>query len=660
MRSNVLALTALLPAAGLLSGCAMGTQGALSAAVANPAVKTIKGKAHGGQQAVSNGQIVVYQYGASGYGSAGSPIASTMTDAAGNFNLTYTCTDPNAPVYILSIGGNPGLNAPANAAIVLGAGLGTCGASENAYVTINEISTTVLGFALSHFFSTGTSDQYTSDHFGSPASLTAAISRVNSVLIPTMSDVTNGYPMPSTATFTNESAKIITVADILGACVNSFAPDSPSCTALFSNTSVNGTAPTNTLEAAVNIALAPSQNVGNLYSLVPPSGSSAFAGSLTTQPNDWTLAVSYTTPSLGLGVDPYTVTTLDIDASGRVWFPSNLPGAVGVAFFDPASGNFSPAFTAPGLLRPEQVVIDINGEVWATDLDSPIIAGFPGAAPASPTILSIPGTTSTAVTVAYDNTIRYAVVDTGTNEPAFAQVSNGTYSILPNTTPPGSQGFIGASLAGDSVGGTGVSGTGDTQPNVDDIYLTPNGQLQSVLFHPFADGGQVAFTGNDFITALGGFGDGQDGLCDFALQTCFGMENQTVRHPTGLSIDGGGNVWLADAFFTNVQQVPLVNGSLRDGNGLAANQVYEHGANNGSTMVFPGGIGIDNTGNVWVSNVGCNTAGCTPGAFVLSEIVGGGVPTVTPVSGQVVPDGRSPGVRPSMQAPAKSLASKGK
>ncbi len=97
--------------------------------------------------------------------------------------------------------------------------------------------------------------------------------------------------------------------------------------------------------------------------------------------------------------------------------------------------------------------------------------------------------------------------------------------------------------------------------------------------------------------------------------------------------------------------MPLVNGSLRDGNGLANNQVYEHGGNNGGTMVVPGGIGIDNTGNVWISNVGCNTRNCTPGAFVLSEVIGGAVPTITPISAQVVLN-TTPGTRPGLQVDA--------
>ncbi len=662
MRSNVLALAAMLPVAGLLSGCAMGTQGA-SSALANPAVKSVSGKAFGGQQAVSNASIVVYQYGNTGYGSAGTPVATTTTDSAGNFNLTYTCTDNNAPVYILSIGGQPGLNLANNPAIVLGAGIGSCGTSETGYVTINEISTAVLAFSLSHFFSTNSSDTYTSDHFGSPASLTSAITRVNSGLIPTMLDTLNGFPHPSTATFTNETAKIITIADILGACVNSVGPGSPACTTLFGNTTpASGTAPVNTLESAVNMALNPAANVTNLYALVPPSGSSAFAGSLPTQPSDFSIAVSYTAPSLGLGIDPFTVSTLDIDTSGRVWFPTNVSAPAGAAYFDPASASFSQPFTAVGLVRPEQVVVDINGEAWVNDTESSFVAGFPAPPPAMttptlPNVLTIPGTTSTALTVLDDNSLRFAVINTATATPAFAAITGGTlYTEIPNTTPPGSQGYIGTSLAGDTIGGTAASATDTYTPNVFDLYIAPNGAEQAALFQAFADSGQVAFTGTNYVSTRGGFNAPADGLCVFSLQNCFPFANQSAnRHPTSLAVDGSGDLWLSDGYTPDVQVVTDNNGSYFNANGAVANQPLAHGANDGGTLKFPGGIGVDSTGNVWVSNIGCVAAGCTPTPFVLTEIIGAGVPTINPIAAQVVLNS-SPGVEPSL----KSLTAKAK
>lgn len=652
MRSNLCVLAALLPAAGLLSGCAMAPQATSGAPVS--ASKFVSGKAFGGQQPVTNAAIAVYAYGTSGYGSTGSLIATTTTDSSGNFNVGFSCSDPSTPVYVLSLGGNPSPTIT-NAAIVLGAAIGTCGAAETGYVTINEISTTALAFAFSHFFSSNSSDGITRDHFGGPATSLTAISTVNNTLIPNILSVQNGYPNPSTATFVNEGAKMITLADILGACVNSAAPDSPACHNLFQyTTSPSGGVPTNTLEAAINIALYPTQSVTDLYSLQPPSGSSAFAGGLTVQPHDWTLAVSYINPSLGLGVNTRTVSTLDIDGAGRVWFPSNLPGSVGVAYFDPSSSSFSPAFSAPGMVRPEQVAIDIDGYVWATDIASPVVAGFPSSNPGSPVVFSLPGTTSTALTVINNNDLRVGIVSDATNEPAFAAITGkSSYTAISNTTPAYSNGYIGASLAGDYIGGVGVAGTYLPGPTTYDSYFANDNSSTPVLYQSFEDAGQVIFTGTDFISTRGGYNAPDDGICIYSQQNCYSMNDQAIyRHPTGLAIDGAKSLWMADNFTGDVQTVPASSGRYLNGSNLVTNAVLVHDANNGGTMTNPSGIGIDRTGNVWVSNYSCLGNGCTPGSFVLSELIGAGSPTVTPVASQVVVSDLV-GTEPAVTAAAK-------
>ena len=98
--------------------------------------------------------------------------------------------------------------------------------------------------------------------------------------------------------------------------------------------------PSDTLQAAVQMALHPTSNVSALYSLITATPNFRFTPFLTAAPNDWTIGVSYTTSALGLGVNTGTLSTLDIDASGRVWFPSNAAGKVGAAYFDPAKHEF--------------------------------------------------------------------------------------------------------------------------------------------------------------------------------------------------------------------------------------------------------------------------------------------------------------------------------
>jgi len=92
-----------------------------------------------------------------------------------------------------------------------------------------------------------------------------------------------------------------------------------------------------------------------------------------------------------------------------------------------------------------------------------------------------------------------------------------------------------------------------------------------------------------------------------------------------------------------VLQIPVNNPGATDGavylnsngNNNVPNNEFLHGASNGGTATAPFGIGVDAVGNVWVTNAGCNVANCTPGTFTLTEIVGAGYPTITPVSAQI-------------------------
>ncbi len=641
MRLNLTALGLLFPVAAVLSGCGMGNAGSLAATGSHssgPAAAAIKGKAYGGQQPVAGSIIALYSFGSTGYGSTGQLLAETTTDPSGYFNIdpnSIQCPSPATPVYLLSIGGDPGFGP--NSAILLGSGIGACQNAANAFVTINEVSTAALAYTFSHFFSNAPGlDTLTTDHFGAPASATSTVINANSGTLFTFLDVENGYPRVNTANYRFEGAKLITVGNILGACVNSIGPSSPSCSSLFRYISApDGSKPTNTLEAAVDLALSPQQNVPFIFALQPPSGAAAFSGGLTSAPFDWSLSASYTSPNFALGVNTRTTSTIDIDTAGRVWFPSNGPGKAGVGFYDPSNGTFSQLLTG-GLTHPEQVAIDVDNYVWATDTASPNIAGFTAGSTTAQVALTLPGTTSTAVTVAYDNSIGYGIVAPD-GQPGFAKVTGkSTYTQVGEV--PGGGGFIASSLAGDVIGGFGVAGQELRTPTTYDLYFAPNGSLTPITYQTYEDAGQVVFTGNNFVGTRGGYSNGNDGICIWSAQGCFPMANSTnlFRHPSGMSVDGAGSLWLADQNGVTVEQIPLINGSYLNANNQANNLLYLHNSDNGGTLPTPTGIAVDGAGNVWVSNFGCYGDGCTPGNFTLSEIIGLAAPTITPVSRQVV------------------------
>lgn len=638
-------VTALVPAL-LLTGCGMDQMSTVTANVESPGVA---GRMFGGQQPISGATISVYAVGTGGYGSAATILSSTTTDPNGNFALpAYTCPQSDTPVYILGIGGNPGIGT-SNGSVVLGAGLGPCASAQQSQVILNEVTTAGLAFTLSHFFSTTLGGANgANDSFGGPSTTangqiqySAGLVRGMNYTIPSIIETAVGAPTQNSPGITIEAAKINTIANTLAACVNSAgSPNSTEtktvCGKLFNWTKNSATTrPSDTLQAAVQMALYPATQVANLYNLgttTPP-----FAG-LATQPNDWSIGVSYTTSSLGLSVNTGTLSTLDIDSAGRIWFPSNATGQIGAAFFDPTTQSFSGPYNTTGLVFPQQVAIDANGYAWYNDSANTTVPGYLVTAPATTESVSLPNTNSESVTVGGDDRINVGITAGSKYELANISASRSSYSIVSGVTFA----FPVQSIAGDISDGDAVTITDPTTTTMRDYYVS--GTTATDVVNANDDSGQVIYTGNDDIGARSaGTGGNATALCIYSAATCYNLRGGLQDAIWGMAIDGGKQLWVADSTSAAVFQIPADNPSGTDGTvylnvSNPVNITYSelmHGTNNGGTATMPYGIGVDVTGNVWVTNAGCNTTNCTPGTFTLTEIVGAGYPTITPVSAQI-------------------------
>ena len=145
-----LMLLAVLGVAALgLSGC-----GAALTSVPGPVLNSdaISGKVHGGQQPISGATVFLMIPGTSGYGSTGSVLVSTTTDANGLFTLPrpYICPVNSGLVYILATGGNAGGGTNANIAVA--AVVGPCsGLTSSMFVNVNEVTTVAAAYALAPF-----------------------------------------------------------------------------------------------------------------------------------------------------------------------------------------------------------------------------------------------------------------------------------------------------------------------------------------------------------------------------------------------------------------------------------------------------------------------------------------------------------------------------
>ena len=213
------------------------------------------------------------------------------------------------------------------------------------------------------------------------------------------------------------------------------------------------------------MALFPAAQVDNLYNLITTTA--PFTPYLTAEPNDWTIGVSYTSSAVGLAVDTGTVSTMDIDASGRIWFPSNAAGEAGAAYFDPASQSFNGPFNTTGLVHPQQVAIDANGYAWYNDSAAATVPAYLTSAPMTTQTVSLPSTTSDGLTVGGDDRVNVGITSGSVFELANVSADRATFAVDPGITFV----FPVASIAGDIADGDAVTITNSGTTQMRSYYV---------------------------------------------------------------------------------------------------------------------------------------------------------------------------------------------
>ena len=261
----------------LLSGTAEATTGA-----------AISGHVLGGQQPIVGARVYLYAAGTGGYGSPSRSLLAApgyvTTDANGFLSITgdYTC-GPGDQVYLLALGGDPG-SGP-NSAVGLMAALGSCSTlaanAATTFVFMDEVTTVAAVYALVDYMRGPTAG-------GAPASDNVGLARAFAQAA-VLANTTTGLANTATANGRGAvpQAAINSLANSLAACINS----SGACSALFSATTVAGMVPTNTVQAALNVARHPSSNAAAIYNLATPQA--PFAPGLLSAPATWTLPVTF-------------------------------------------------------------------------------------------------------------------------------------------------------------------------------------------------------------------------------------------------------------------------------------------------------------------------------------------------------------------------------
>jgi streptogramin lyase len=465
-----------------------------------------------------------------------------------------------------------------------------------------------------------------------------------------LADTTNGLAATLPSNLSIQTGKLYALADALGGCVNS--DGTTGCSALFAAaTPSGGTAPTNTLTAALNIVKNPGNKVGPVFMAIPTSP--AYATTLTQAPNDWTMSLTVTGGGL------YGPTQLATDTLGNVWVADYF-GAVSA--FSPQGTAKSPAagatatsggFGNGSLSGIYGLAVDTNDNVFVTNEIASGTSGSVGSVSilngvtSGNTLGSLVTNTANSTPYFSDTSIQYPEsLATDTNGNILIGLDNGaasSYVTIYNSSgslvraglgiPLGS-GVFGVS-ADQAHGAWMANNAGNTVTHADS-----NGQVISASNCCSEPAGVATDAqGNAWVTNFGSnsISEIQPG-CDTNTinrsSTCTGAGgnvitlNQTVTGglfaPQGVVVDAGQNVWVANFHSTGtgigaaIVEIAGNSNTLAAGTGISPSTGYGLDAG----LVEPFGLALDPSGNIWVSDEGANQ---------VVMFFGVATPTATPV-----------------------------
>ncbi len=630
----VLAMFALtLAFTALLAGCSAMQD------VSSPGAQrgvAFSGNVHGGQQPVTGSHVYLYSAGVTGYGSAATSMLMTggpgtaadtngnnyvTTDANGNFSIAgdFTCSNSLSQVYLLAVGGNPGLTAgTTNSAITLIAAIGNCSSITTATVVdVNEVSTAAAVTALQQFMVDST-------HIGSSTTNAAGIANAflsvqNMVTLATGS--ARSANLLGTGAF--PQSKLNTLADILSPCINSAGPSSSACSSLFSAvTPSGGTMPADVAKAMLLIAQNPTHNTGGIFGLI--DANAPFAPTLSAAPNDYTLGMTYTGGGLTSPGD------VAIDANGAAWM-TNCPSCNSVAGTDSIVGfgpqgailTGSTGYTT-NIHMPQGVAFDSTGDLWSTNLASGTAPDqIVRMTPAGTVTSGFPfndSTLSRPVGIATDGS-NSAWVTNQTADTIVKITSAGTRTLAPVTSP----GFSAPTGVGiDGIGVIFAAGSGSNSI----LKFDTNGNILS--------GSGAGYTGAGLAAPIGVSLDNADNVWTIdnqsnAVSILYGASGTAVSPSAGytlglyqaaiIAIDGLSTAWIANCrgFCGAGSQFPDDVVHLNSSGAVLSGQNgYQdtHFATVGATA-------IDASGNLWVTN--------NSGASI-TELLGVAAPIKTPIT----------------------------
>ena len=314
-----------------LSGCT--SRSAVNAPAAStsndpslsPAATATSIMVQSGNQPIAGASIQLYAIGANGDPSTASPLltapVTSQPNGSSSISGLYQCPSASSLVYLTAVGGNTGTTwGTSNPQSVLVAALGSCGdLNANTSISVNEVTTVAAAAALAQYIpSRNGAGSQAVDLEGLAAGFAVASELANPATGTSPgTDIPAGDVVPS--------QKLNSLANILSTCVHSaggVAGDGSPCGKLFSlAAAADGSFPTETVDALLNIVRNPASNVASLYDLSPPTA--LFLPPLASAPSDWRLEITPATP-----VPVLTPASGTITASTMISLADSDPNAV--------------------------------------------------------------------------------------------------------------------------------------------------------------------------------------------------------------------------------------------------------------------------------------------------------------------------------------------
>jgi len=535
---------------------------------------------------VIGAQVQIFAAGNTGAGSAGTALTTALTtNASGLFAVPSTMTCPTAgrAVYVLSKGGLVQVPNATNSALWLMSALPACGSlSSSTSVMVNELSTMGAAVALAQFYAN-------SGSVGASATNAAGLANAMTMEQELVSLQTGSSPGAAPANVTVNAAKLNTLADALSAC----AAQSSACTPLFTAATVNGTAPTNTLDAAFNIARHPGANVAAVYAL---TSGNQYSPVLTAQPPDWMLFNTIGGGGLLVGGP----TAMGVDAGGNMWTINYSTTAGVLSEFAPTGAAvFANGISNAGLHESYGMTVDASNNIWVEN-DEPA-GNHLGS-------IMVFNNAGTALTTApgYTANINYPTgisVDPNTNV-WISNFGNSTYALY---TAAGTSITTNCNASGCGYGqlvfpvaaqaDANHNGWFANQSSNTVTFVSQSGaSVQQITCCNGSSGLALDQSGN--IWSANYFGDSVSELSPTGTVLLNGVTGGgQVHHPQGIAVDGSGNIWVLNY---RGNSLTVLGGATSGATGTALSPASGYGTDAG--LLEPFANAIDASGNVWITN----------------------------------------------------------